>query len=342
MGLREEIIAIESRIQGELVSAGSSHEIEQLKIKYLGKKGLIQGLMVHLKNASQEERPLLGQEINRLKQTVTSSFEERLALLEKQELSQRLQKESLDASLPGSTQPVGQSHPVQQVMERAVDILKSMGFSVAYGPDVETDFYNFEALNFPPDHPAREMQDTFYLSTDLLLRTHTSNVQVRLMEKSQLPIRMIAPGRCFRNETISARSHIFFHQIEGFYIDEAVSFSDLMATMELFWSRFFGQSIKTRFRPSYFPFVEPGMEIDIHCTSCKGQGCRICKHTGWLEVAGAGLIHPEVLKSGGIDPDQYSGYAWGMGIERLAMLELGVKDIRTFTENDMRFLSQFP
>lgn len=223
-----------------------------------------------------------------------------------------------------------------------IDILAGMGFSVQYGPDIDTDYYNFEALNFPPDHPARDMQDTFYISKDVLLRTHTSNIQARVMEANTPPIRIIAPGKAFRNESITARSHVFFHQVEALYIDKNVTFADLLATMNEFLVKMFRHKVVTRFRPSYFPFVEPGMEVDVNCLSCQGSGCHICKHSGWLEVAGAGVVHPEVLKNGGIDPDVYSGYAWGMGVERLAMLINGVTDIRMFTENDMRFLSQFP
>jgi phenylalanyl-tRNA synthetase alpha chain len=230
---------------------------------------------------------------------------------------------------------------VTKMMDKMIEVLISMGFSVQYGPDLESDYYNFEALNFEPDHPARDMQDTFYVSEDKLLRTHTSNVQGRVIEKYNPPIRVVAPGRCFRNETVSARSHVFFHQIEGFYIDENVTFADLLATMDEFWSKVFQQKIKTRYRPSYFPFVEPGMEGDISCIICEGKGCRICKNSGWLEVFGAGMIHPNVLKAGNVDPEKYSGYAWGLGIERLAMLYYGIKDIRLFTQNDMRFLSQF-
>ncbi len=213
-----------------------------------------------------------------------------------------------------------------------------MGFSVQYGPDIDSDYYNYEGLNFPPDHPARDMQDTFYITKEMLLRSHTSNTQLRVMENHKPPIRIIAPGTVYRNETISSRSHVFFHQVEGLYIDKNVSFADLFATMDEFWSKLFHTKVKTRFRPSYFPFVEPGLEVDVACTSCNGKGCRLCKQSGWLEICGAGMVHPEVLKNGGIDPEEYSGYAWGMGIERLAMLRYGIKDIRMFTENDMRFL----
>jgi phenylalanyl-tRNA synthetase alpha chain len=226
-------------------------------------------------------------------------------------------------------------------MNEVLDVLSSMGFSVQYGPDIESDYYNFEALNFSKDHPARDMQDTFYLAPDVLLRTHTTNAQVRIMEKTGLPIRVAMPGRAFRNETVTARSHIFFHQVDGLYIDKNVTFCDLLSTLEEFFFKLFKKKIETRFRTSYFPFVEPGMEADVRCIICEGGGCPVCKFTGWLEVLGAGMVHPNVLKAGGIDPEEYSGYAWGMGLERLVMVRHGIKDIRAFSENHLKFLRQF-
>ncbi|MGE5196525.1 MAG: phenylalanine--tRNA ligase subunit alpha, partial [Anaerolineae bacterium] len=220
-------------------------------------------------------------------------------------------------------------------------VLSEMGFSVQYGPDIDSDYYNYEGLNFPKDHPARDMQDTFYIDPDTLLRSHTSNTQLRVMESHRPPIRIIAPGTVYRNEEISARSHVFFHQVEGLYIDKGVSLADLFSTMREFWTKLFKKAIETRFRPSYFPFVEPGLEVDIQCTSCQGGGCRLCKHSGWLEVAGMGMVHPEVLKNGGIDSEVYTGYAWGLGVDRLALLRYGIPDIRLLTENNIRFLSQF-
>ena len=325
----------------ELQSASNSKDLENLKVKYLGKKGPIQALMLELKNCLSDERPHLGKLINDLKEELVSHCDNSIARIKNQEMLDRFQKETIDPTLPGRRTALGRTHPVISTLNRAIDILIGMGFSVRLGPNVDTDYYNFEGLNFAKDHPARDMQDTFYLSTDWLLRTHTSNVQVHTMENYASPIRIIAPGRCFRNETISARSHVFFHQIEGFYIDKNVTFADLLATMEEFWSKLLGEKVETRFRPSYFPFTEPGLEVDVRCTSCKGSGCRLCKQTGWLEVCGAGMVHPSVLKKGNIDPEEYSGYAWGMGIERLAILEHNIPDIRYFTQNDMRFLSQF-
>jgi phenylalanyl-tRNA synthetase alpha chain len=244
-------------------------------------------------------------------------------------------------TLPGRRRFPGRKHVVTQVLDEMIDIMRGMGFSVQYGPDIDTDYYNFEALNFPPDHPARDMQDTFYVAPNVLLRTHTSNIQTRVMETQKPPIRIIAPGKAYRNETITARSHVFFHQVEALYIDRDVTFADLLATMKEFLVKVFHESLEVRFRPSYFPFVEPGMEVDVRCLSCRGAGCGLCKNSGWLEVAGAGMVHPEVLKNGDIDPEVYTGFAWGMGVERLVLLKYGVNDIRMFTENDMRFLRQF-
>jgi phenylalanyl-tRNA synthetase alpha chain len=262
-------------------------------------------------------------------------------ILVAKEEEQQLASEALDITLPGRSRFVGRRHPLTQAMDTILQILIGMGFSVQYGPDIDTDYYNFEALNFPPEHPARDMQDTFYISPNVLLRTHTSNIQARVMEANKPPIRIIAPGKVYRNETITARSHVFFHQVEAFYVDKGVTFADLLSTMKEFLEKLFKQGIETRFRPSYFPFVEPGMEVDVRCLVCEGQGCPICKHSGWLEIAGAGMIHPEVLRNGGIDPEEYSGYAWGMGLERLVLIMYGIKDIRLFTENDLRFLKQF-
>lgn len=338
----EQVGELRSHFMSELKEAAYAKDLENLKVKYLGKKGPLQALMLSLKTCEPKERPQFGKMINDLKEELTAHCDHSLARLEAAELDTRLQEEWLDATLPGRRMRQGKLHPITQARDRMIDILIGMGFSVQLGPDIDTDYYNFGGLNFALDHPARDMQDTFYLSMDLLLRTHTSNVQVHAMEKFAPPIRIIAPGRCFRNEDISARSHVFFHQIEGFYIDRGVTFADLFSTMDEFLSKLLGEKVETRYRPSYFPFVEPGLEVDVRCISCKGSGCRICKHTGWLEILGAGMVHPNVLKKGGIDPEVYSGYAWGMGIERLTMLLNDIRDIRLFTENDLRFLEQFP
>lgn len=335
------IQSLQEEFSNELHAAKSSGDLENMRVRYLGKKGPIQALMQSLKTATAEERRDLGKAINDLKEAVTERLANAQEVISAQELQKQLEAEKLDVTLPGRRYFPGRKHPVTEQMDEMIAILMGMGFSVQYGPDIDSDYYNFEALNFAADHPARDMQDTFYITDSLLLRTHTSNVQMHVMEQQKPPIRIIAPGKAYRNETITARSHVFFHQIEGVYIDKGVTFADLLATLKEFFSKLFYPTIEVRYRPSYFPFVEPGMEVDVSCLNCKGQGCGLCKHTGWLEVAGAGMVHPEVLKNGGIDPEVYSGYAWGMGVERQLMLKRGVKDIRHFTENDVRLLRQF-
>jgi phenylalanyl-tRNA synthetase alpha chain len=342
MSLSDQIGKLRAHFTEELQGATSLKALEDLKVKYLGKKGPVQALMAQLRDCHADERPRFGEMINALRDELVSHCDNSLARLKTQERDASFQKERLDITLPGRRPFLGQAHPITQMMDRIITILVGMGFSVQLGPDVDTEYYNFEGLNFAPDHPARDMQDTFYLNSGHLLRTHTSNTQVHAMEKLTPPLRIAAPGRSFRNEDVSTRSHVFFHQLEAFYIDKNVTFADLLSTLDEFIAKLFGPKAKTRFRPSYFPFVEPGMEVDVSCTVCKGQGCRVCKHSGWLEILGSGMIHPNVLKKGKIDPEVYSGFAWGMGIERPAMLYYDVPDIRFFTENDVRFLSQFP
>lgn len=339
--MQQNIELLQNAFNTELLTVVSTADLENLKVKYLGKKGPVQDLMKVLKEVPAEERPAAGKVINELKEQIAIKIAERQEELIGKEDSSRLSQEVLDITLPGRRRFPGRKHVINQVLDDIIEILTGMGFSVQYGPDIDSDYYNFGALNFAADHPARDMQDTFYIASDVLLRTHTSNTQVRIMETTQPPIRVIAPGKAYRNETITPRSHVFFQQVEGFYIDKDVSFADLQLTMTEFLSKLFHTEVETRFRPSYFPFVEPGMEVDLRCLSCAGKGCNLCKHTGWLEICGAGMIHPEVLKNGNIDPEIYSGFAWGMGVERLVLLKYGVKDIRMFTENDMRFLSQF-
>jgi phenylalanyl-tRNA synthetase alpha chain len=337
----DRVSTLREQFHTELKAVSMGKDVEQLKVKYLGKKGPIQELMLHLRDVPSDKRPAVGKEINTLKEHIAQLCEEALQGYAQLEQARRLEQEKIDITLPGRKHYIGRKHPITLMIDEIIEIFSGMGFSVQDGPNIETDYYNFEGLNFPPDHPARDMQDTFYISPKVLLRTHTSNTQVHVMETHQPPIRIIAPGKCFRNETISSRSHVFFHQVEGLYIDKGVTFADLLATMHEFYNKLFKKPVQTRFRPSYFPFVEPGLEVDISCTSCDGKGCRLCKHTGWLEVVGAGMVHPNVLRNGGIDPEVYSGYAWGFGIERMTMLRYGIKDIRQFTENDQFFLSQF-
>ncbi len=333
---------LRQQFKQELGLVKDSKDVEQLKVRYLGKKGPLQSLMTQLREVSADRRPLVGKQINDLKVELEELCQLALTGYKESELAHQIAAEKIDITLPGRKQFQGRMHPLSELLLEVTDILRGMGFSVQYGPDIDTDWYNYEGLNFPPDHPAREMQDTFYIDAERLLRSHTSNTQLRVMEKTTPPIRVIAPGTVYRNENISARSHVFFHQVEGLYVDQNVSFADLFSTMQEFWTKLLKRDIETRFRPSYFPFVEPGLEIDIRCTQCEGKGCRLCKHSGWLEVCGAGMVHPEVLRNGGIDPEVYSGYAWGMGLERLAMLRYDINDIRLFAENDLRFLHQFP
>lgn len=339
--MKDKVSSIRQQFKNDLNQVKLAKDVEQLKVKYLGKKGVVQELLMELRLAASEDRPLLGKVVNELKEEISSLSEKALEGLTLAEQEEKIQNEKIDVTLPGRRLAMGKIHPIQKMFMDIVDILSGMGFSVQYGPDIDTDYYTFESLNYPEDHPARDMQDTFYINADRLLRSHTSNVQVRTMENYRPPIRIIAPGTVYRNETISARSHVFFHQVEGLYIDKDVTFADLLATMKEFWNKLFQSEVLIRFRPSFFPFVEPGVEVDLRCTSCNGEGCRLCKQTGWLEVCGAGMVHPEVLKCGGIDPEMYAGYAWGMGVERLALLRYGISDIRTFTENDIRFLEQF-
>lgn len=339
--MKEKVSKIKQEFQKDLEAVSHSKDIENLKIKYLGKKGLLQSLMVELRHVDPEIRPKIGKIINELKQEISQLCEKVLDSFALIEEKKRLESEKIDVTLPGRRYNIGRHHPIRIMLHEVTDILIGMGFSVECGPEIDSDWYNFEGLNYESDHPARDMQDTFYVTENFLLRSQTSNVQLRAMERNVPPIRIIAPGTVFRNENISARSHVFFHQVEGMYVDKDVSFGDLFSMMEEFWAKLFNQSIEVRFRPSYFPFVEPGVEIDLRCTACEGKGCRLCKQTGWLEVCGAGMIHPEVLKNGGIDPHKYSGFAWGLGIERLAMLRYGISDIRLFTQNDMRLLAQF-
>lgn len=328
----------------------NSNQLEEFRIRFLGTKGITKTLFGEMKNVPNEKKKEFGQVLNEFKQLAEKKFETAKQSAGNQQTSV---KEDIDLSLPGDPVEIGSRHPITLVRNRIVSIFQRLGFSVADGPEIEDDWHNFTALNLPENHPARDMQDTFYIhqNPDWLLRTHTSNVQIREMEKGKLPVRIICPGRVYRNETISARSHCFFHQVEGLYIDENVSFADLKQTLYFFVQEMFGKhasakasadkDVKVRFRPSYFPFTEPSAEMDITCFICGGKGCRICKQTGWVEILGCGMVHPKVLENCGIDSNKYTGYAFGMGIERPALLLYDVNDIRLFSENDIRFLKQF-
>lgn len=321
-------------------SATDEKQVEEFRIKYLGTKGIVKAMMAEMKQVAPENKKEAGQHLNEFKQVAENKLE---AL--KQSISGKsgVEKGALDLSLPGDPIPVGSRHPITLMRNKIVSIFQRLGFAVAEGPEIEDDWHNFGALNLPEHHPARDMQDTFYIqqNPDWVLRTHTSSVQIREMEKGQLPLRLLMPGRVFRNETVSARSHCFFHQVEGLYIDENVSFADLKQTLYFFVKEMYGKDVKVRFRPSYFPFTEPSAEMDISCFICGGEGCNICKKTGWVEILGCGMVHPQVFLNCNIDPNKYTGFAFGMGIERPAMMKYGINDIRLFSENDVRFLKQF-
>jgi phenylalanyl-tRNA synthetase alpha chain len=312
---------------------------EQFRIRFLGTKGIIKNLMTELKNVSADQRKHFGLKLNELKQMAEGHLERlQSEILEKNEKVQ-----DIDYSLPGIPFEAGSRHPLSLVRHQIVSIFGRLGFALAEGPEIEDDWHNFGAMNLPEDHPARDMQDTFYISKnpDWLLRTHTSSVQARIMERQVPPIRVICPGRVYRNETISARAHCFFHQVEGLYVDQNVSFADLKQTLYYFVKEMFGNDVKIRFRPSYFPFTEPSAEMDISCLICGGDGCTVCKHTGWVEILGSGMVHPNVLKNFNINPEKFTGFAFGMGIERICQLKYRVNDLRLYSQNDIRFLKQF-
>lgn len=319
--------------------AETREEIENFRIKYLGKKGILTDLFSSFKQVPVEQKKELGQKINQLKSFISEKIDA---------LSQSLdagegKDESLDLTLPGEPIQLGARHPISIVRNQIIEVFGRLGFTISEGPEIEDDWHVFSALNFPPEHPARDMQDTFFIekNPDILLRTHTSSVQVRVMENSQPPIRTISPGRVFRNEAISARAHCIFHQVEGLYIDENVSFADLKQTLLFFVREMFGPKVEIRLRPSFFPFTEPSAEMDISCQICRGKGCNVCKYTGWLEILGCGMVDPNVLEFNNIDSNKYTGFAFGMGVERIAMLKYQVKDLRLYFENDLRFLEQF-
>lgn len=336
--MTDKIAEIRSRIESAAHSIASSDDLERFRIEFLSRKGVIAELYDDLRTVAAEHKPSVGQAINQVKRLAESTVETLAARFSQ---GKKAAGASVDLTLPGRMVRRGTRHPISQTIEQMKSIFVSMGFGIEYGPEIEDDYHNFEALNFAPNHPARDMQDTFFIADDVVLRTHTTPVQVRLLERRTPPIRVIMPGRVYRNEAISARSNYFFHQVDGVYVDRNVTFAELKGTLITFARSFYGSGIKYRFRPSYFPFTEPSLEMDITCFLCSGKGCRICKHTGWLEVLGAGMVHPNVLRKSGHDPEQVSGFAFGMGVDRISLLRYGVDDIRTFFENDVRFLNQF-
>lgn len=322
-----------------LAGITSREQLEEFRMRHLVQKGTLKALRDRLREVPKEEKPAVGKELN----TLVSFAESEYQRLSEEFAATASSAKTVDTTLPGRYSPIGTLHPIRQTMDRMTEIFEGMGFRVALGPDIEDDYHNFEALNFAPDHPARDMQDTFFVKdrADVLLRTHTTPVQVRLLQSMKPPIRAIMPGRVYRNEAISARALAEFHQLDGIYVNKNVSFAELKGTMLSFARQMYGQDIKYRFRASFFPFTEPSAEMDITCFLCKGEGCRVCKQSGWLEVVGCGMIHPNVLRESGLDPEEYSGYAFGFGIERVTMLRTGIQDIRLLYENDIRVLEQF-
>ena len=336
--LDKNITEIKESFSLDIKSVSSTKDVEEIRIKYFSRNGLVSELFEQLKEASKEEKPELGKKLNLFRNDLTSKFDE---IKEKISLSQTGEENKIDLTLPGNQFIIGSKHILTQTLDEIKSIFKGLGFSVANGPELESDYYNFESLNFPADHPARDMQDTFFVSKDFLLRTHTTPVQIRIMEKQAPPVRAIMPGRVYRNEAVSARSYCMFHQVDGIYVDTDVTFAELKGTLVSFAKQFYGSDLKYRFRPSFFPFTEPSAEMDITCYLCKGKGCKICKNSGWLEILGCGMVDPNVFKYVNYDSEKYTGYAFGMGIERIALLKYGITDIRIFFDNDLRFLKQF-
>lgn len=334
--LEEMLLTARAAVAG----VATEEELQDARVRFLGKKGELTAIMKGMGGLSAEERPRVGAVANQVKEELEQLFASRLQTVRDQEISRRLAEERIDVTMPGRGYGRGSKHPVTLVAEEIVEIFSSLGFGVAEGPEVEKDFYNFEALNMPKDHPARDMQDTFYISDDLVLRTHTSPVQIRTMLKHAPPVRVIAPGTVYRRDSDITHSPMF-HQIEGFLVDRNITFGDLKGVLTTFITQFFGKKVGVRFRPSFFPFTEPSAEVDIQCVICSGSGCRVCKNSGWLEILGSGMIDPEVFRAVNYDAEKYTGFAFGMGLERIAMLKYGVNDLRLFFENDQRFLRQF-
>lgn len=340
--MKEQLQILQKKAREDLEKCSSMDDLNEVRIKYMGKKGELTRVLRGMGELPPEERPLIGQLANELRDDLERSLAEATERIKGRELEQRLIRESIDVTLPGIALEQGRRHPLHQVLDRIEEIFRGMGYTVEEGPEIELDYYNFEALNIPQDHPARDMQDSFYITPEVLLRTQTSPVQARTMEKMrpQLPVKIIAPGKVYRRDDDATHSPMF-HQVEGLLIDKNVRLSDLKGTLLSFARQMFGPQQEIRLRPSFFPFTEPSAEVDVSCVICKGVGCRTCKHTGWLEILGSGMVHPRVLEMGGYDPEVVSGFAFGMGIERIAMLKYGLDDMRLFFENDVRFLRQF-
>lgn len=339
--MKEKLQEIKRAVEQVLAEAADLDTLENIRIKYLGKKGELTAVLKGMGKLSPEERPVIGALANEIRSFLEKEIDEKKSELSRKLQEVKLKKEVIDVTMPGKKQETGKLHPLTQVMDDIKDIFIGMGFEIAEGPEVELDYYNFEALNIPKNHPARDTQDTFYIEDNIVLRTQTSPIQVRVMEKQKPPIRVIAPGRVYRSDAVDATHSPVFHQIEGLVVDKGVTMADLKGTLEAFIKSLYGEDAKVRFRPHHFPFTEPSAEVDVSCFVCGGEGCRVCKGEGWIEILGCGMVHPKVLSGCGIDPEEYSGFAFGMGLERVAMRRYDIDDLRLFFENDLRFLKQF-
>jgi phenylalanine--tRNA ligase, alpha subunit len=339
--MKEALMQIKEKGVAEIRSAQSLKDLEAIKVKYLGKKGELTQILKGMGKLTAEERPVIGLVANEVRALLEETIAKEVSILEEKAMLEKLEQEKIDVSMPGKMPRKGGLHPLTKVLHELEDIFIGMGFSIAEGPEVEYDYYNFEALNLPKDHPARDTQDTFYISDNIVLRTQTSPMQIRTMEKQRPPIRVIAPGKVFRSDSVDATHSPVFHQIEGLVVDKGITMGDLKGTLELVVKKLYGEDAKIRFRPHHFPFTEPSAEVDVSCFVCKGEGCRVCKGEGWIEILGAGMVHPQVLRNCNIDPEVYSGFAFGIGLERLVMRSYDIDDLRLFFENDVRFLKQF-
>lgn len=339
--MREQLEKIKLEALEEIKEATNSQRIDEIRVKYLGKKGSLTTILRGMGSLSPEERPIIGKLANEVREFIEDEIKNALSNIKNKERELKIKGEYIDITMPGKKVEIGGIHPLNKVLDEIKDIFFGMGFSIAEGPEVELDYYNFEALNVPKNHPARDEQDTFYISENLVLRTQTSPIQVRTMEKTKPPIRIIAPGRVYRSDAVDATHSPIFYQIEGLVVDKGITMANLKGTLETFAKRFFGEKTRTKFRPHHFPFTEPSAEMDVSCFVCGGEGCRVCKGSGWIEILGCGMVHPDVLRKGGIDPEEYSGFAFGMGLDRIVMIKYGIDDIRLLYENDIRFLKQF-
>lgn len=339
--MKEELEKIKDEAISEISKVSDRLKLDEVRVKYLGKKGVLTGILRSMGSLSPEERPQFGKLANEVRGHIETALDTAMKDIREKEREIKLNSETIDISMPGKANEVGGLHPITKVLDEIKEVFFGMGFSIAEGPEVELDYYNFEALNIPKNHPARDEQDTFYVSDNVVLRTQTSPVQVRTMEKTKPPIRVIVPGRVYRSDAVDATHSPIFYQIEGLVVDKGITMANLYGTLDTFAKRLFGENTRTKFRPHHFPFTEPSAEMDISCYVCGGKGCRVCKNSGWIEILGSGMVHPDVLRRGGIDPEVYSGFAFGMGLERIVMKKYEIDDIRFFSENDIRFLKQF-